>query len=340
MDDRYVIAMDWIEGTDLEALLDARRPPRARPGARDRLSRTGRRGAGAPSHSRPARRARRRQAGQPDPHLLRPDRPRRLRTVLHANRRPAPGGYGRLRGTRGRGGGETDRGVGRVLARRHRRGAAHRRGSLRGRAELGRDRARADPGAGADPAPEPGHRSGASRCIGGRLRRQAAAMVGRRPPEGNGHARAGRRERHGRAERGGFGERGRRCASGPLRRTRRRRAADGGVRVGPGRLRRRPRARGRDSTRGSQQSRGRRSPRAGTLPGRVGIRGGPAPEDGRSGTGRDRRLDCRDDRRLGFRRRSASPRYATASPTSRRRGRSSRPVCRSRHAPTRAPTAG
>ena len=27
VDDRYVIAMDWIEGTDLEALLDARADP-------------------------------------------------------------------------------------------------------------------------------------------------------------------------------------------------------------------------------------------------------------------------------------------------------------------------
>ena len=99
VDERYVIAMDWIEGTDLEALLDARGPPRARPGARDRLSRTGRQGAGAPSHSRPARRARRRQAGQPDPHLLGPDRPRRLRLSSTPDRRPASGGHGRLHGS-------------------------------------------------------------------------------------------------------------------------------------------------------------------------------------------------------------------------------------------------
>ena len=98
-----------------------RRPSRARPGARDRLPRAGRRGARAPAHARPARRPRRRQAGQPDPHLLRPGRPRRLRAVLHADRRAAPGGHGRLRGARGRGRRETDRGVGRVLVRRDRR---------------------------------------------------------------------------------------------------------------------------------------------------------------------------------------------------------------------------
>ena len=36
VDDRYVIAMDWIEGTDLEAVLDARGRPGLEPAARDR----------------------------------------------------------------------------------------------------------------------------------------------------------------------------------------------------------------------------------------------------------------------------------------------------------------
>ena len=184
MDDRYVIAMDWIEGTDLEAVLDRRGQPRARPGARDRLPRAGRRGAGAPSHPRPTRRARRRQAGQHDPHFRRPDRPRRLRAVLHAHRRTAPGGTAGYAAPEVAAGARPTAAADVYSFAATAARAAHRRASLRGRAELGRDRARANPGAGADRAPEPGHRSGASRGLGGRLRRQAAALVGRRPPDG------------------------------------------------------------------------------------------------------------------------------------------------------------
>ncbi len=56
--------------------------------------------------------------------------------------------------------------------------------------------------------------------------------------------------------------------------TRRRRAADGGVRVGPGRLRRRPRARGAIRRAGGG-SHGRGGAAGRALPGRVGIRGRP-----------------------------------------------------------------
>ena len=84
---------------------------------------------------------------------------------------------------------------------------------------------------------------------------------------------------------------------------------------------------------------GEAEPRAGS------YRGEPAAAAARlltmadRGTGRDRRRDRRDDRRsasAGDRpRRAAGRRVAEA-----RRGRSSRPACRSRHAPTPAPTAG
>ena len=340
VDERYVIAMDWIEGTDLEALLDVEGRPGLDPALADRLPRTGRRGAGAPSHSRPTCRARRRQAGEPDPHLLRPGRPRRLRTVLHAHRRPAPGGHGRLRGTGGRGRGETDRGVGRVLVRRHGRGAAHRRASLRGRAELGRDRARADPGAGADRAPEPGHRSGASRCIGGRLRRQAAALVGRRPPER---------------------ERSRSCwpTSAPCpRRARRTRWTRSPVRTGghcvspvdDGPLTV-AFASAQDGLDAARELAGRFDARVAAVTGKAEPRAGSYRGESASGAARlltmaDRGQVLIDDATAETIDGRLPPEIGlaevrdTASPTGRRRGRSSRPVCRSRHAPTPAPTAG
>ncbi len=141
VDERYVIAMDWIEGTDLQALLDAEDGRGLDPALVIGYLEQAAEALGAPPHTRPNRRARRRQAGKPDPDLLRSDRPRRLRTVLQTDGRASPGRYGRLRGRRARGRGQTDRGVGRVLAGRHRRGAAHRRAPVRRRAELGHDRA-------------------------------------------------------------------------------------------------------------------------------------------------------------------------------------------------------
>ena len=195
MDDRYVIAMDWIEGTDLEALLDAEGRPGLDPALAIGYLEQAAEALAAPSRSRPTRRARRRQAGQPDPHLVRPDRPRRLRTVLHAHRRPAPGRYGRLRGTRGRGGGQTDRGVGRVLVCRHRAWrcspAQPPSGGAPSWGAIERERIPAlERIVRPNLATDPGRRDASA----ARLRRQAAAMVGRRPPEGNGHARARRRE--------------------------------------------------------------------------------------------------------------------------------------------------
>ena len=110
VDDRYVIAMDWIEGTDLEALLGVDGNPGLDPASPDRLPRTSRRGAGTPSHARSGRRPRRRQAGEPHPHLVRTGRARRLRTVVHADRRSASGGHRRVRRTGDRRRRETDGG--------------------------------------------------------------------------------------------------------------------------------------------------------------------------------------------------------------------------------------
>ena len=312
---------------------------RARPGPRHRLPRTGRRGARAPPHSRPTRRARRRQAGEPDPHLVRPDRPRRLRTVLDADRRAAPGGHGRL----------SSRPRSRRGADRPRRRTSTRSPPppwrcspakpLRGRAELGRDRAAS------------GSRRWSGSCartwppIRRRRDASAAAFVARLQrwwgadlPTGDGHARAGRHERY-----GGAATRRTRWTRSPRARGHcvspgRRRAADCvGVRVGPGRLRRRSRARRPIDARVAAVT-GEAEPRAGTLRGGADGRGRRLLEAGRVGeAGRDRRRRPPRRSTAGFRRRSASPSCATArSPTS-ARGRSSAPrASRSRRAPAPA----
>ena len=201
-EDRYVIAMDWIEGTDLEALLGESDSPGLDPALCNRLPRRSRRGARASARPRATRRARRRQAGEPDPDVVRPDRPRRLRAVLYANRRTTSGGHGRLHGARGCGGSETDLGLGRVFARRHRPGAADRRTA---RAGVHRTGARSSPS-----GSRPWSGSCARNLATDSERRDpsasafvdaAEALVGRRAPEWNRHARGGRRARRVRTER-------------------------------------------------------------------------------------------------------------------------------------------
>ena len=286
--------MDWIEGTDLEALLGAE----GRPGLDPAL---------AIGYLE--------QAAEALAHLHAHDPP-----VVHGDVKPAnliltssgrivlvdfglsstPTDELRRAGTAGyvapevAAGGETDRGVGRLLVRRHRARAAHRRASLRRRAELGAiERERI-------PALErivrrtwpPTRRVAMHRRR--RLRREAAAMVGRRAPDGNGHARAGRRDTMAAqsaedsvdevaARTGGH------CVSpaddGPLRRrSRRPRTAST-----PPASSRPPRgAGGRGHGRGGAPRR--------ELPGRRSRRP-PAPGAGRPAAGPDRRRDRRDDRR-------------------------------------------
>ena len=93
--DDYVVAMDWVDGTDLATLLRRARAPRARAVERARLPRPGRRGAHAPALAVAAGHPRRRQARQPDPHQGRPDQARRLRPLLGARRAAAARGHAR-----------------------------------------------------------------------------------------------------------------------------------------------------------------------------------------------------------------------------------------------------
>jgi hypothetical protein len=73
-------------GSDLEALLELEGRPGLDPAlAIDYLEQSAA-ALAAPSQPRPCGRPRRRQAGKPDPHLVGPDRRRRLRTVVHAHR--------------------------------------------------------------------------------------------------------------------------------------------------------------------------------------------------------------------------------------------------------------
>ena len=297
MDERYVIAMDWIEGRDLQALLDRE----GRPGLDPAL---------AIGYLEQAAEALE-HLHHHDPPVVHGDvKPANLiltssgRIVLvdfglssTTHRRAAPGGYRRLRGTGGRGGGEADGRVGRVLVRRDRRGAADRRDSLRRRAELGRDRARADSGAGADRAPESGDRPGATRrtrrpCSSPGLRRWWGAAL----PRGtvtlvlaDVSAVSARNAEDSvsevaRAHRG-------HCVSpvddGPLL------AAFASAQDGFDAAR--ELAGGLDARVAASLS--RREPSAGSYRGEPAAGGGPAPGDGRSGTGPARRPDRRGDRR-------------------------------------------
>ena len=338
MDDRYVIAMDWIEGTDLEALLDAE----GRPGLDPAL---------AIGYLE--------QAAEALEHLHTHDPPvvhgdvkpanliltssgrivaRRLRTVLHARRRPAPGGHGRLRGARGRGGGEADRGVGRVLVRRHRARRcspaslppAARRAGARSSAERIPALERI---VRANLATDPARRD----RVGGRLRRQAAALVGRRPPDGNGHARAGRP--------------GHRPHGTPRRRWTRspaRTAATASSPVDDGPLLA-AFASAQDGLDAARELAGRFDARVAAVTGEAEPRAGSYRGEPASAAARLLELadrgqvvvdDCDSPRRstASFRRSSASPSCPGAARG--RAGRSSRPGCRSRRAPTPARTAG
>ena len=89
--DSYVVAMDWVDGTDLATLLARSRPARTGAVERAGVSGPGGRGADAPPLAGPAGHPRRRQAGEPDPDQGRPRQARRLRPVVGAGRRRAAG---------------------------------------------------------------------------------------------------------------------------------------------------------------------------------------------------------------------------------------------------------
>ena len=88
--DQYVIAMDWVEGTDLGRLLHARGPARARAVARAALAGRRRRRAHPPPRAAPAGRPRRREARQPRAHRERAGGARRLRAVVLADLDASP----------------------------------------------------------------------------------------------------------------------------------------------------------------------------------------------------------------------------------------------------------
>ena len=88
--DDYVIAMDWVEGTDLGRILHTEGRPGLPPDARPRLAGRRRRRAHPPPHPGPAGHPRRRQAGQPRPHQGRAGR--RWSTSAPRRRRSRPAG--------------------------------------------------------------------------------------------------------------------------------------------------------------------------------------------------------------------------------------------------------
>ena len=88
--DRYVVAMDWVDGTDLATLLRRSRPARSGAVERARLPRPGRRGAHPPALPGPAGHPRRRQAGELDPDQGWAREARGLRHVLGARRAATP----------------------------------------------------------------------------------------------------------------------------------------------------------------------------------------------------------------------------------------------------------
>ena len=209
VDDRYVIAMDWIEGRDLQVLLDLQDRPGLDPAlvigyleqAAEALEHFH-------THDPPVVHGDVKPANPSSP-------PPAESSSSTSACRPRPpttcaGPGPRLRGARGRRGSETDGGIRRVLVGRHRRRcspARHPRWARRAGARSSRSASRRWSESCARTWPP----TGAPRSIGGCVRRAAEAMVGRRPPAGT-VTPPRRRQRHAATRRGGFGERARRRA--------------------------------------------------------------------------------------------------------------------------------
>ncbi len=86
----YVVAMDWVDGTDLARLLQDRGRPGPGPVERPGLSVRRRGGAHPPARPGPAGHPRRRQARQPHPHQGRPRQAGRFWNVVGAQRTATP----------------------------------------------------------------------------------------------------------------------------------------------------------------------------------------------------------------------------------------------------------
>ena len=159
----YIVAMDWVDGTDLARLLRDRGRPGLAPSSVLAYLSEAARGADPPALAGPAGHPRRRQAGQPDPDQGRPRQARRLRDVLGARRAAPPCRHPGLPGAR---------------AGRRRRAVAGQR-----RLRAGRHRVRAAdrlrPGGRA--AVVGGDRSGAGRAVRGRDSPGIATDPSRRP---------------------------------------------------------------------------------------------------------------------------------------------------------------
>ena len=304
--------MDWIEGTDLEALLDREGSTRARPPLDDRLPRAGRRGPRAPARARPPV-----VHGDVKPANLILTSSGRI-VVVDFGLSSTPTDELRRAGTPGYVAPEVAAGE---------RDRPRRRTSTR----LPRPRWRCSPANLPPGARRAGARSTAS---GSRrseriVRRQpgtdpGVAMLGRRPssrglrrwwgadlPSGTVTLVLGGRERQPHECRGVGDTRSRVHTRRPLRLTRRRRAADAAFASRPGRLRRRPRARRPVRARVAAVT-GEAERLGPGATGRVaaaalGSCGLAEPRTGLRSTTRPPGLD-----RSGFRRRSASPRCASA----------------------------
>ena len=178
--DQYVIAMDWVEGTDLGRLLHARGRPGTRPVGRAPVA--CRRGVRAhpPPRAAPAGGPRRREAGQPRAHRQRPSGARRLRACRRRRR-----SVRRRTGTRGYAApelvasGEPSRASDVYSLAATAFTLADRRAADRGATDLGGHR----PGAGGrarggDP-PRTGHQPGQASRVGRRAGRAAARRLAR-----------------------------------------------------------------------------------------------------------------------------------------------------------------
>ena len=184
--DRYVVAMDWVDGTDLATAAARARPTRSGTVERARLPRPGGRGAHPPALPGPARHPRRRQAGEPDPDQGWAREARGLRPVLGARRAAPPRGHAglsRARARRRRGAVARQR---RVFACGHRVRAAERVGPFGRAAVVGGHRARSGRAARGRAAPRPGDRSRAPPGDAGR--------AGGEPPQRLGRGSAHRRD--------------------------------------------------------------------------------------------------------------------------------------------------